>query len=252
MSTDLYPDATFSGLRLVLLLAPTLVLLAAALWVTTSRRDSAWRVASWACGLVFAVVAASGVLLLATAPAVTLGLRADAVGAVLALLVAFVGAVIVRFSQPYLGTEQNAPGYVRSLLLTLAAVQVVVVTDHLLVLALAWTGTSLALHKLLTFFSDRPAALLAAHKKYIVARGADVCMLIACVLLYVAFGTLSITRLSAAGIAGTALPIAAHLAVLLIVLAVLLKDRATAAARLADPGDGGAHAGVGAAARGAS
>ena len=216
-------NAAFDGLRLLLLLAPATILLLAAWRVTLPRRDCAWRVASRACGLVFAAVMAAGIVLSATGPVVALGLRADAVGAVVALLVAFVGAAIVRFSQPYLGTEHDAAGYVRSLLLTLAAVQIVVVTDHLLVLALAWTGTSLALHRLLTFFSDRPAALLAAHKKYIVARGADICMLTACVLLYLAFGTLSIARLSAVGMTATALPITAHLAVLLIVLAALLK-----------------------------
>ncbi|MEO9149889.1 MAG: NADH-quinone oxidoreductase subunit L, partial [Burkholderiaceae bacterium] len=223
MSPDLSSDATFSGLRLVLLLAPALILLFAALSIAPSCRDRAWRAAAWACGLVFVAVVASGVLLLATGPVVALGLRADAVGAVVALLVAFVGAVIVRFSRPYLGTERDAPGYVRSLLLTLAAVQIVVVTDHLLMLTLAWAGTSFALHRLLTFFSDRPAALLAAHKKFIVARGADACMLIACVLLYLAFGTLSITQLSTASMAASVLPLSAHIAVLLIVLAVLLK-----------------------------
>ncbi len=216
-------DTAVGGLRVLLLLAPVLILLLAAAWVTPSRRDRAWRMASWACGLVFALVVASGGVLLAAGPLVAMGLRTDGVGSVVALLVAFVGAVIVRFSQPYLGTEPGAPAYLRSLLLTLAAVQIVVVTDHLLVLALAWTGTSLALHRLLTFFSNRPAALLAAHKKYIVARGADVCMLLACVLLYAAFGTLSIAQLSAVGASAVALPLTAHIAMLLIVLAVLLK-----------------------------
>ncbi len=223
MSPHFLFDGAFDGLRLVLLLAPALILLLAALWIAPSRRDSAWRVAAWACASVLGAVAASGLLLLVAGPVRVFGLHADAVGLVMALLVAFVGAVIVRFSRPYLATERAAPGYVRSLLLTLAAVQIVVVTDHLLVLALAWTGTSLALHRLLTFFSARPAALLAAHKKFVVARAADACMLLACVLLYLAFGTLSIAQLSAAGVAGTALPATAQVAVLLIVLAALLK-----------------------------
>ena len=117
------------------------------------------------------------------------GARADVVGALVMLLVAFVGWVIVRYSQTYLQGERRELHYVRWLLATLATVLVVVATDHLLVLALAWTATSLTLHHLLTFFGDRPAAVVAAHKKFIVARLADVCMLGATALLWVAYGT---------------------------------------------------------------
>ena len=117
------------------------------------------------------------------------GAQADRVGALVMLLVAFVGWVIVRYSQTYLRGERREAHYVRWLLATLAAVLVVVATDHLLVLALAWTATSLTLHRLLTFFGDRPAAVVAAHKKFIVARLADVCMLGATALLWMAYGT---------------------------------------------------------------
>ena len=69
----------------------------------------------------------------------------------------------------------------------------------MLVLALAWTATSLALHRLLTFFGDRPPAVVAAHKKFIVGRIADLCMLgarRACCSQ--AFGTLHIDQIAAA------------------------------------------------------
>ena len=49
--------------------------------------------------------------------------------------------------------------------------------EQLLVITLAWLATSLALHQLLTFYKRRPEARIAAHKKFIVSRLADACML---------------------------------------------------------------------------
>ncbi len=143
-------------------------------------------------------------------------------GALVMLLVAFVGWVIVRYSQTYLQGERRELHYVRWLLATLATVLVVVATDHLLVLALAWTATSLTLHRLLTFFGDRPAAVVAAHKKFIVARLADVCMLGATALLWVAYGTPHIHAMLAQA-AGAPLPGTVQLAVVLLACTAVLK-----------------------------
>ena len=150
------------------------------------------------------------------------GLRADAVGGLVMLLVTFVGWVIVRYSQSYLNGEREERHYVRWLMATLATVGLVVTTNHVLVLALAWTATSLALHRLLTFFGDRPAAVVAAHKKFIVGRIADIAMLAAAGLLYVAFDTMYIDQIALVARQGE-LPLAAQAAVLLIACAALLK-----------------------------
>jgi NAD(P)H-quinone oxidoreductase subunit 5 len=151
------------------------------------------------------------------------GVRTDAVGALVGVLVAFIGWVIVRYSQPYLAGERGEAGYMRWLLATLAAVLLVVASNHLLLLALAWSATSLALHRLLTFFGDRPAALTAAHKKFVLGRVADLAMFGACALLALEFGTLRIDALMAQAGALEALPASAQIATVLIVLAALLK-----------------------------
>ena len=107
---------------------------------------------------------------------------------------------------------------------TLASVQLVLATDHILVLALAWTATSLTLHHLLTFFSERPAAVVAAHKKFIVARLADLSMGVATVLLWLAYGTPSIQGMLAAHAAAPgALPASVQLAVVLLACTAVLK-----------------------------
>ena len=128
------------------------------------------------------VVALAGPTLAATASTnggLAALVRVDAVTSGMLCLVGGLGVVIVRYSDPYLRGDPGRRRYVRALLVTLACVLVLVLTNHLLVLALAWMGSSLALHQLLTHFPDRLQARVAAHKKFILSRIADGCVLTA-------------------------------------------------------------------------
>ena len=209
--------------------APALLTGLAAMWAWAAAKagtgvgvGAAWRAAR-AASVMALVAAALGLLAVVLGyEGAGYGARADRVGALVLLLVAFVGWVIVRYSQTYLQGEPREAHYVRWLLATLATVLVVVATDHLLVLALAWTATSLTLHHLLTFFGDRPAAVVAAHKKFLVARLADVCMWTAAVLLWAAYGTPTIHAMLAQA-AGAPLPGTVQLAVVLLACTAVLK-----------------------------
>lgn len=157
--------------------------------------------------------------------ALTSGIRSDALSCIVLLLVAFIGWIIVGYSQTYLAGEHRQAGYIRALLLTLAAVSVVIITNNLLMLALAWLATSLALHQLLMFYSDRRPAQIAAHKKFLASRLADICIFSAIALIGVSLGTLEIsevlTRVTA--LSTSTLPIALQIAAALIALTALLK-----------------------------
>jgi NAD(P)H-quinone oxidoreductase subunit 5 len=215
--------ATLSPWHAALVLGPAVAALAAALHAGPGTGvASSWRAARWASAAGLACAALSLAAIFAGTHGTGLGLRADAVGGVMLLLVAFVGWVIVRYSQPYLAGERRERHYVRWLMATLAAVGLVVVTNHVLVLALAWTATSLALHRLLTFFGDRPPAVAAAHKKFIVSRLADLLMLGAAGLLFAAFGTLQIDEIGRQA-AAAPLPASAGAAALMIAAAAVLK-----------------------------
>ena len=150
-------------------------------------------------------------------------LRSDALGALMLLLVSFIGWVIVGYSQPYLGGERGQPRYIRGLMLTLAAVTLLVMTNNLLVLALAWIATSLALHGLLTFFKTRPQAVIAAHKKFIASRVADLCLLAGIVLVGQQLGTLEIDKAIAAAKSLPAMTGPLQTAALLLAASALLK-----------------------------
>lgn len=211
-----------SYLLLLPCLAPVLLHAAAALTAGHGPRDVAWRRAEAAA--LGALLAAAAALAVAVThgPAAALGLRIDGAGAVVGVLVGFVGWAIVRFSHRYLLGEANERCYQRLLSLTLAAVSLVLVADQLVLLAAAWTGTSLTLHRLLRFYAERPAARLAAHKKFVSARLADGLLLAAVALLGLSYGTLSLQAVLAAA-AAQGVPPLAQAALLLLVAAVLLK-----------------------------
>ena len=192
--------------------------LCAAAAVGASALSFAWLLASGA-GL------ARGPVLLALGEfgALHPSLRSDALGALMLLLVSFIGWVIVGYSQPYIGGERGQPRYIRCLMLTLAAVSLLVLSNNLLLLALAWIATSLALHGLLTFFNARPQALVAAHKKFIASRVADACLLVAIVLVGQQLGTLEIDQAIAAAKALPAMTGPLQAAALLLASSALLK-----------------------------
>ena len=148
----------------------------------------------------------------------------DAMGFVVAILVALLGWVIVRFSWRYLEGEAGHGRYVGALLFTLAAVSAVVVTHHLGVLVLAWAASSLGLHHLLTFYRDRAPAQIAAHKKFLVSRMAELCLLAALLLIYRQAGTLTLYGIARHVAQAPSLSLALHVAAILIALAAILKS----------------------------
>ncbi|MBL7644815.1 MAG: oxidoreductase [Candidatus Hydrogenedentes bacterium] len=158
---------------------------------------------------------------------IAFSIRLDALSVTLYLLVAFVGAVAVQFSRNYLDGEKRQCEFLGHMCLTLCAVSLLVLSGSLFQMVLAWIGTSVALHRLLLFHSDRPRAVAAARKKFICARVADGFLIVAAVLLYLAFGTGDISQIlhtsrpmSGAG----AMPLSAQGAALLIVLAAAFKS----------------------------
>jgi NAD(P)H-quinone oxidoreductase subunit 5 len=203
-----------TGRTALMAATPLFYLLAAAgSWAPTAALEPRWRLARWcaaaalasaALSLVWVSISGAGVArfpvhwALGAFGTLHMSLRSDALGALMQLLVGFIGWVIVGYSQPYLGGERGQPRYIRGLMLTLACVSLLVLSNNLVLLAAAWIGTSLALHGLLTFFDKRAQAVVAAHKKFIASRVADVCLLGAIVLVGQQLGTLEIDEAMAA------------------------------------------------------
>ncbi len=146
------------------------------------------------------------------------------VATVVTLLVAFLGWVIAGYSRTSLAREPGERRYVVALLATLAAVTMVLTTENLLVLIAAWAASSVTVHQLLLFYRERPLARIAARKKFVVSRMAELCMLAAAALLYHQWQTLDLGALARLAGTGAAAPVGVELAAALIALAVLLKS----------------------------
>ena len=156
-----------------------------------------------------------------------LSLYVDALSASLFCLVAFIGLVVMIYSRNYLAGDPGHSRFLRWLCLTLASILMVIISGNMLLFALSWILTSVSLHGLLVFYRERPAAVMAARKKFIASRMGDLCLIIAMVLLYGMFGSLEYHALfKGAEVLGesTELPGAIHAVSLLLVVAALLKS----------------------------
>lgn len=219
---------------LVWLLLPVSLLLLAAFssWTTNPRKtEHCWRIASRLLGFSMLATGVIGLLLIVDAwiadtglPELghRFGLQADGLAVWMALMVAFVGWVILRYAEHYLRGDPVRDRFLPWFLTTLASVLFLIFTNNLLVLAGAWIGVSLALHHLLTLYHDRPEARLAAFQKFIVSRVGDVCVIAGIWLLYLHYGTFHLpVMLVSAGDALQSSPALEWASVFLAVAAVL-------------------------------
>lgn len=124
-------------------------------------------------------------------PLSTLGglLRFDPLSVIMFFMVSIIGLIILRFSESYLQGDPNHQGFIRKLLLTIAFVQLLVLSGNLFFLWFSWAATSFSLQRLIYFYKDRREAQQAVKKKFLIARMSDFTLLVAVILLYLEFGS---------------------------------------------------------------
>jgi NAD(P)H-quinone oxidoreductase subunit 5 len=157
---------------------------------------------------------------------VGVGLYFDALSAAMMTLVSFIGVIVLRYSRNYLDGDPRQGSFFRRLAFTLAAVLALIAAGNFAFLILAWIATSVGLNSLLLFYPERPAAQLAAKKKFVASRLGDLCLIAAAASLWTSFGTLAFPELFAAARAAAAAGAAGTLALpaILIAVAALLKS----------------------------
>lgn len=153
------------------------------------------------------------------------GLYLDAVSATMFCLVSFIGAIVLKYSFTYMAGDPREVQFIRLMCLTLSAVVLLAISGNLFQFGLMFFATSMGLHRLLVFYPERPAAIFAARKKYLFSRLGELCLLIAAVLLYRAFGSLDYAMLFAQAemlrLNNEAMPLVGPAAMLLVVAALL-------------------------------
>lgn len=98
-------------------------------------------------------------------------------------LVAFVGVIVARYAKTYMDGDAWEGRFHRWLALTLGSFLTLIVAGNVWGFWVSWVVTSLCLHELLAFYRDRPGAVLAARKKYLLHRFADTCLFAAFTLV---------------------------------------------------------------------
>lgn len=144
---------------------------------------------------------------------------------VMLLLVSLVGMIVVRYASTYLNGDAHEGRFHRWLSLTLGSFFMLIAAGNIWWFFFLWVATSLLLHKLLAFYPERPVAVLAARKKYLLHRIADASLFAAFVLLASALHTSQFAGIGPA-MARTygAAPILVQIASGLLVLSAVLKS----------------------------
>ncbi|HTJ42732.1 MAG TPA: hypothetical protein VL463_11590, partial [Kofleriaceae bacterium] len=224
-------DEALSLLPLVLAALVPACLFVSAFLISRQRAQSlpvATYVTTLTAGLAYAAVVLYPVLSLlgfdarTTIPSSVMNdvVQIDIVSGAMFVLVSTLALVVVRYSRTYLAGQRELDRYARYLLLTVASVTVLVTTNHLAVLMVAWFATDVGLHQLLTFYRRRRQAIIVAHKKFLLSRVADACFVASLVLIGGAVGSLRIDVVTAFARSSGELSPTLHLATVLLVFGV--------------------------------
>lgn len=129
---------------------------------------------------------------------VCLGVYLDAVAVVMMALVSLIGLVIARYASRYLLGDPYQGRFFRWMSFTLGATLLLVMSCNLAMLTAAWMLTSFGLHQLLTYYPERPWAIWAARKKFLISRLGDAFLIAALILTCLCFGTTEYVEIFAA------------------------------------------------------
>jgi len=149
----------------------------------------------------------------------------SASSAIMLILISFIAMINVHFSERNMaGNRDDESRYLRWLMMTLGAVTLVVISNHMLIFVLAWVAISSGLHRLLMFYPERPRAVLAAYKKFIFARIAEFSLLVAVLLLYHDTGSWLISDVYKLAAASEGLSTYQEIAAVLLVITAIIKS----------------------------
>ncbi|MEL7190193.1 MAG: proton-conducting transporter membrane subunit, partial [Pseudomonadota bacterium] len=151
-----------------------------------------------------------------------LSLRADLVSATMALLVGFIGWIVMRYSRTYIDGEEREGTFHTLMLATLAAVMVFAQAGSLAVMIAATVAVGVTLRRLLLFYPERAEAQRAATKFTLVWHTGDLALFVAMAALVFGFGTGDLAALNEA-VEVQGLGALGHIAVALIIVAAALK-----------------------------
>lgn len=125
----------------------------------------------------------------------SIGLRFDLLSNILFIMISILAVVISEYSYQYLLRDSKQIYFYRYFFITIVFVSLLVLSTNLFTFFLMWFCTSMGLDKLLKYYDDRPLAKIAAMKKFYISRIGDCAIILAIILTYNIFHTLSFNDL---------------------------------------------------------
>ncbi len=130
------------------------------------------------------------------------GVRLDALSAVMSVVVATVGLVVLVYATGYFADEPRRRSALAGLLGFLAAMQGLVFADGYLAMLVFWELVGAASARLIAFSRDDPAAARGAVQAFLTTRSADLGFYLAVLALFTATGSVAFAGARPAGALG--------------------------------------------------
>src|SRR6478752_522771 len=124
---------------------------------------------------------------------VDFGLQLDQLSVCFVLLITGVGSLIHIYSVGYMEHDPERRRFFAYLNLFVAAMLLLVLADNYLGLYVGWEGVGLASYLLIGFWSHKPSAATAAKKAFVVNRVGDLGLIVALMIMFATFGSVSFT-----------------------------------------------------------
>lgn len=153
-------------------------------------------------------------------------LRFDTLSTAFFFMVSLIGFVVLRFSKSYLEGDTHYFGFIRKLLITIAFVQVLVLSGNIIVLFLAWVSTGLGLKQLVLNNKERAPVKQVIRKKKSIDYISNTALFFAVSLMYKTFNTGDLTSIFSqlSQIETNQIPLILELAGVLLGVAVIVKS----------------------------
>ncbi|HEY7308216.1 MAG TPA: NADH-quinone oxidoreductase subunit L [Gemmataceae bacterium] len=116
------------------------------------------------------------------------GLNADALSAMMCVMVTFVGTLIAIYSAGYMHGDEGYARFFAEVSLFIFSMTTLVLADNFALLYLGWEGVGLCSYLLIGFWFTKPSAADAARKAFLVTRIGDMGLLLGILLLWSRFG----------------------------------------------------------------
>lgn len=123
---------------------------------------------------------------------IDMGFSVDSLTVVMLLVVTIVSSMVHIYSVGYMHGDKRYPRYFAYLSLFSAAMLTLVIANNLLLMFMAWELVGLTSYLLIGFWFEKPSAMRAAKKAFLVTRVGDVGFLAGMILLFVTTGSLNL------------------------------------------------------------